>query len=179
MLKYTTSEAIARRLKNRLELKDGPPTLGQTQSLGAKQVDYSLYEQLGEQAEAKLNMALSMLYELPVPNDATEALKILASIVEKFVVAEILSVHYQQTQGEGGDQGYGSVLFKQAKEECQAIGITLPGITPQASTPFNRVEALVLPRVPKKGEIPDVVSRSYSLVEQRNPTAASSIDWGI
>ena len=148
-------------------------------TLGAKQVDYSLYEQLGEQVEAKLDMALSMMYELPVPNDATQSLKILASIVEKFVVAEIMSTHYQQTQGEGGDQGYGSVLFKQAKEECQAIGITLPGLAPAPSTPFGRVEPMVLPGVPKKGEIPDIVSRSYSIVEQRNPTAASLIDWGI
>jgi hypothetical protein len=138
-----------------------------------------LYEQLGEQVEAKLEMALSMMYELPVPNDASQSLKILASIVEKFVVAEILSTHYQQTQGEGGDQGYGAVLFKQAKEECQAIGITLPGLAATPSTPFGRVEPMVLPGVPKKGEIPDIVSRSYSIVEQRNPTAASLIDWGI
>lgn len=179
MLKYTTPEAIARRLKNRLELRDSPPTLGQAQALGAKQVDYSLYEQLGEQVEAKLDMALSMLYELPVPTTAAQALKILASIVEKFVVAEILSVHYQQTQGEGGDQGYGSVLFKQAKEECQAIGIVLPGITPPAATPFNRPEPMVLPLVPRKGEIPDTISRSYNVVVQRNPVEASSIDWGI
>lgn len=179
MLKYTTADAIARRLKNRLELNNGSPTLGQTQALGAKQVNYSLYEQLGEQIEARLSVALSMMYELPVPNDATESLKILASIVEKFVVAEIMATYYQQTQGEGGDQGYGAVLFKQAKEECQAIGIILPGLAPQSSTPFNRVEPMVLPGLSKKGDIPDIVGRNYSITEQRHPVESSSIDWGI
>jgi len=179
MLNYTTTEAIARRLKNRLELSNGPPTLGQTQALGAKQVDYSLYEQLAGQVEAKLDGALSMMYDLPVPNDATQSLKILASIVEKFVVAEILSTHYQQTQGEGGDQGYGSVLFKQAKEECQAIGIVLPGIAPAPVSPLGRVEPMVLPGVSKKSEIPDIITRSYNLTVQRNPVESSLIDWGV
>lgn len=179
-LKYTTAENIARRLKNRLELNNAPPTLGATQALGAKQVDYSLYEQLGSQVESKLDMALGMMYELPVPNDAKDAINILASIVEKFVVAEILATYYQQSQNAqmGGDQGYGAVLFKQAKEECAAIGITLPGLAATPSNPMNRVEPLVLPGVPKKGDIPDIISRSYSFTGQKT-SAVVDIDWGV
>ena len=181
MLKYTTADNIARRLKHRLELNQNtPPTLGQSQALGAKQIDYNLYEQLGVQVESRLDMALGMMYELPIPNDATDALNILASIVEKFVVAEILSTHYQQSQNAemGGDQGYGSVLLKQAKEECAAIGIMLPGVAAIPSPPNTKAEFMVLPGVPKKGDIPDIVSRSYSFTAAKNSQIAD-INWGV
>lgn len=168
-LKYTTPSAIARQLRSRLDLipQDSP----YFQSLGAKEVDYSLYEQIGEQVEARVDMGLGMLYVLPIPINATQAKAIIASIVEKFVVAEILAVHYQQSQNaeSGGDLGYGSVLLKQAKEECYAIGLEW-GNTTTARNPLspNR-EYMVLPGVPVKEEIPDVITRNYSVFVPRPP----------
>jgi hypothetical protein len=181
MLKYTTPEAIALRLRGRLEFNQSVTGGAFGQNLGAKQVDFQLYEQVAQQVEAKLNMALSMIYELPIPLTAVDAIKILASIVEKFVVAEIASVHFQQVQSatEGGDAGFGAVMLKQAKEECQVIGINYPGIAVAPAIPFNRPEAMVLPGVRIKAEIPDIISRGYNFVVQRNPEKASSIDWGI
>jgi hypothetical protein len=60
-LKYTTVEAIARRLRGRLETSETSPVQAFGQSLGAKQVQPTLYEQVGTQVEAKLDMGLSML----------------------------------------------------------------------------------------------------------------------
>lgn len=178
-LKYTTPSAIALRLRGRLELNETIHGTAFGQNLGAKQVQFELYEQVASQVEAKLDMGLGMMYELPVPQEASEARKILASIVEKFTVAEILSVHYQQSQNPqmGGDMGYGAVLLKQAKEECQAIGIDLPGLTAGVNPLLPRREVMVLPGVPKKGDIPDVITRNYSVTVQRNPDAANQIQF--
>lgn len=180
MLEYTTSEAIALRFRGRLEFNQSVSGSAFGQNLGAKQVNHELLEQIGLQVEAKLNMALSMMYELPVPESATEAKKILSSIVEKFVIAEIASTHFQQVQTaqEGGDAGFGSVMLKQAKDECQMIGINYPGINVATNTLF-KPEHMVLPGVPLRAVIPDVVTRGYNYVVQRNPEKASSIDWGV
>lgn len=180
MLEYTTPDAIALRLRGRLEFNQGISGSAFGQNLGAKQVDFQLYEQIGEQVEAKLNMALSMMYQLPIPQSALIAKKILSSIVEKFVVAEIASVHFQQVQSaaDGGDAGFGAVMLKQAKEECQNIGINYPGIATATATPFGRPESMVLPEVQIKAEIPDIISRGYNFVVPRN-LQRTSIDWGI
>lgn len=174
-LEFTTSEAIARRLRGRLELSK-PALGGGTGGLAAQQVDLKLLEQLGEQVEARLVVALALIYVLPVPLQATAARIILGGIVEKLVVAEIATTHFQQSQVPqmGGDAGFGAVLRKQAQEELESIfaghGVYIPGLmSPPVMTPGSYRQPLVLPGVALKSELvqPDTLTRSYSIVEQR------------
>jgi hypothetical protein len=174
-LEFTTLDAISRRLRGRLELSK-TALGGGTGKLAAQQVDPQLLEQLGEQVEAKLLIALALIYVLPIPLDAATARIILGGIVEKLVVAEIVLTHFQQSQVPqmGGDAGFGSVIRKQAQEELEAIfaghGIYIPGLmSPPVTTPGSYRQPLVLPGVALKSELiqPDTLTRSYSLVEQR------------
>lgn len=119
-----------------------------------------------------------MLYELPVPEHATQARLILASIVEKFTIAEILAVHYQQSQNAemGGDLGHGAILRKEAIQESRDIGIQFyDSKKTQTTMSVNPEPSLVLPLVPRIAVIPDTVTRNYSAVESRNQGA--EIDW--
>lgn len=174
-LDYTTVEAIARRLRGRLEISKSVLG-GGTSGLAAQQVDLLLIEQVGVQIEARLNVALSEIYLLPIAATATIARVILGGIVEKLVVSEITLTHFQQTQVPqmGGDAGFGSVIRKQAQEELESLfaghGIYIPGLmSPPSSTPGSYRQPLVLPGVPLKSELlqPDTLTRSYSIVERR------------
>ena len=178
MVEYTTIDNIALRLRTRLDLNQTAHGAAFGQSLGAKQVEPELFEQIASQVEAKLNAKLGMLYELPVPQHATQARLILASIVEKFTVAEILAVHYQQSQNaeQGGDLGHGAILRKEAIQESRDIGIMFADPKrPQTTMSVNPEPSIVLPLVLRKAVIPDTITRNYSLVENRSST--TEIDW--
>lgn len=179
MIEYTTINNIALRLRTRLELNQTAHGAPFGQNLGAKQVQPELFEQIASQVEARLNAKLGMLYELPVPQFAIQARLILASIVEKFTVAEILAVHYQQSQNAemGGDLGHGAILRKEATQECRDIGIQFADPKrPQTVMSIDPEPSLILPLVPRIAVIPDTVTRSFSLVEQRK-SSIMEIDW--
>ncbi len=65
-LQYTTVDAIARRLRGRLEVNKSALGGGMG-GLAAQQVDLLLIEQLGTQVEVRLDVALAQIYMLPVP----------------------------------------------------------------------------------------------------------------
>ncbi|NJN11671.1 MAG: hypothetical protein HC836_49290 [Richelia sp. RM2_1_2] len=177
-INYTTIDAIKLRLRNRLELNQTAHSAPFGQSLGAKLVQPELFEQIAYQVEAKLNAKLGMLYELPIPPGATQARLILASIVEKFTVAEILAVHYQQSQNAemGGDLGYGAVIRKEAIQEAQDIGIRFSDPKVASNMMSQDPEpSLILPLVPRIAVIPDTISRNYSTTEIRK--SGIEIDW--
>jgi hypothetical protein len=188
-LQYTTTDAIARRLRGRLEVNK-PALGGGTGGLAAQQVDLLLIEQVGVQIEARLNVALAEIYVTPIPVGATTARIILGGIVEKLVVAEIVMTHFQQSQVPqmGGDAGFGAVIRKQAQEELESIfgghGIYIPGLmSPPIAMPGSYRQPLVLPGVPLKSDLlqPDTLTRSYSVVERRDdavPGRDEEIDFG-
>ena len=169
---YTTTDNITRRLRGRLQVANGSLIPGAT----AQQVDPYLIEQIGEQIEAKVNLALSQIYKLPIPLTSIQALKIIESIVEKLIISEIATVHFQQTQTPelGGDAGFGAVLRKQAVQELESIlsghGIYIPGImekpVPNAMM-GTYIQPLVLPEVELIAEEDqaDTFTRSFSYVE--------------
>lgn len=174
---YTTTDNISRRLRGRLEVANTNLIPAAT----ARTVDPNLIIQIGDQIEAKVNLALSQIYKLPIPQTSTQALKIIEGIVEKLIVSEIATTHFQQTQSPelGGDAGFGAVLRKQAIQELEAIlsghGIYIPGImekpVPNAMMgTYN--QPLVLPGVKLLGEDEqeDTFTRSYSfLVREELP----------
>lgn len=182
---YTTIENIQRRLRGRLSVQQ--QNLIPTAT--ANEVDTELIQQITNQIEAKINLALSQVYLLPIPKNAIAAKKILESIVEKLIVSEIATVHFQQSQSSelGGDAGFGAVLRKQAVEELEAIlhghGIFIPGIT--SAPPTNATEGmirqpLVLPDVqliPERDRA-DTFIRSYSYVVQTSKPEIEEIDFG-
>ena len=183
-LRYTTTVAIERRLRGRLQLSSSTPAFGT--NLGAGQIDSLLIEQIGTQVETKLDSALSVIYELPISPGATSALVMLASIVEKLVVSEIVGVHYQGSINSelGGDGGFGALLRKQALEELQALlvghGIYIPGLVTPQSIPGANSQPLVLPGVKlRTSNIPDTISRSQTLIGKRIGGKAQDIDWGV
>ncbi len=174
---YTTVENIRRRLRGRLEIDN----TNLIPSATAQQVDQDLITQVGEQIEAKINLALSQIYSMPIPLTAVEALKIIEGIVEKLIISEIATVHFQQTQSPelGGDAGFGAVLRKQAVQDLESLlhghGIYIPGLMekpqPNAMTGIYN-QPLVLPGVDLKLEEDqaDTFTRSYSFLEKRELT---------
>lgn len=113
-LLYTTTDAIARRLRGRLQVG------GLDLPFQPTNVDDDLIDQIGSQVEAKVNARLRSIYKLPL--SGTHPL--LAGIVEKFVCGEILTTHMmgaEQVAGNGGDRSYAGFLLREAKEELDAI----------------------------------------------------------
>jgi hypothetical protein len=120
MLKYTTTEAIARRLRGRLQI-------GTVQApYGATVVVDELLEQVGAQVEAQIDAILREVYKYPLnaeAEDNTQSRPILAAIVEKGVICELADVHFYQ--GEDGNS-YGREMCKQYKAALDALRIGNP-----------------------------------------------------
>lgn len=117
-LLYTTRENIANRLKGRLVVGGGQMPFAPTT------VDSNLLEQIGTQVEARVNARLQMLYTLPL----TLAHPVLASVVEKGVICELMGTHFVgQEATEAG--GYGRLLCAQFQQELDAIVAGLVPLT--------------------------------------------------
>lgn len=180
-LRYTTQAAIARRLSNRLELLDSGATPAFGSSLGSQQVNLELLQQVGEQVEATVDSRLSMAYELPVPADAIQARAILAGIVEKLIVAEILPVYFEsQNSGAqmGSDAGFGSMMRNSASAELEKYLVGHGGI-PATGTLLPGLAPVVLPGLRLKAVLPDTITRNITSVGQRKGGKTSEIDWGV
>ena len=178
---YTTIKNIRRRLQGRLNVRDYNNLIP---GAASKEVDNELIDQVGNQIEARLNLALAQIYLLPIPPEAEYAFLVLESIVEKLVVSELATVHFQQTQSPelGGDAGFGAILRKQAIEELEAIlhghGVFIPGITQPPSEGTYR-QPLLLPgvRLIPEAQQPDTFTRSYSFVAQKKIPETEKIEW--
>ena len=174
ILKYTSIDNIARRLRGRLNVNvsNNPAVLNNAAS---GTVDSLLISQVAEQVESKLELALGQIYEVPILQSATFALQIIGAIAEKLIVAEIALTHFQmQINPEtGADLGFGNALRKQAFEDAEAIfgghGIYVPGIMNRPTNSPATGEAkqpLVLPGVKllSSSDRPDTFSRNDSFV---------------
>lgn len=176
-MKYVTKEQIRQWFRGRLEVPDSPLFAG----AAAGKVDEQLIEQLGNIIEAKIDVALGQIYEMPIPDTATQALLIIGGIVQKLIVSEIAIVHFQQTltAEQGGDNGFGATIRKQALDDLEAIfaghGIYIPGMTsPPPPNPQMGVyrQPLVLPgmRTLSADEQPDTSTRAFTFLGTREFT---------
>lgn len=103
-LQFTTKEAIAARLRGRLQL-GGPAA-----TLGGQVVDEDLIYQVGRQIESRVVAALRQIYQLPLRQTTHPEL---ASIVEKLAIAELLPVH---DQAEAATE-FARLMYKQGSDE--------------------------------------------------------------
>jgi hypothetical protein len=172
VVKYTSVDNIARRLRGRLNVNINS---GQLINAASGTVDDLLISQVAEQVESKLELALGQIYEVPISQSATFALQIIGAIAEKLIVAEIALTHFQtQLNPEtGADMGFGNALRKQAFEDAEAIfgghGIYVPGIMnrpPNSPATGEAKQPLVLPgvRLLSSSDRPDTFSRNDSFV---------------
>lgn len=183
---YTTPDKIARLLRGRLEVASTSHGVNFGSSFGANQVDLELLEHRGSQIEAQINSILNMVYVLPIPETARDALLIVGSIVEDLTVAAIATIHFQQTLTPqmGGDMGFGQTLYAQALGRLRQyvagyqFDLNVPGLPPVMANPMNPIQPIKLPDVPLRGFLPDTISRNYTSVQQRTESAAHKINWG-
>jgi hypothetical protein len=110
-LTYTTKEAIANRLRGRLTV--GGPQM----PFAPTTVDDHLIVQVGQQVESRVNAQLKAVYKLPLK---TPTNPILASIVEKGVICELMGTHYVGQEANSQD-GYGRMMCKQFQEELAEV----------------------------------------------------------
>lgn len=176
-LKYTSTEAIARRLRGRLNVNITNNT-GQLVNAASGTVDSLLIEQVAEQVESKIELALGQIYVIPIPQTARTTLQILGAIAEKLIVSEIALTHFkmQVNPETGADMGFGNALRKQAFDDAEMIfaghGVYVPGIMNRpANNPAvgESKQPIVLPglKLIPSNEQPDTYTRNYSGVERR------------
>jgi hypothetical protein len=127
-LTYTTKEAISNRLRGRLTV--GGPQV----PFAPTTVDDNLIVQVGEQVESRVNAQLKTVYKLPLK---TPTNPILASIVEKGVICELMGTHYVGQEANPQD-GYGRMMCKQFQAELAEVvtgAIALDGEVPATGSP--------------------------------------------
>ncbi len=134
MGKYTTTEAIMRRLKGRLELI-APSAFGRTA------VDTEFIEgQLQPQAEARLDGVLNRVYQMPLKSSAHP---FLAEYVELRVCCQVIPTYYHG-EDVSSDRGFGSNCCKEADKLLKELlegTIALDGETrlpDQTPTPLRK-----------------------------------------
>lgn len=110
-LKYTTETAIARRLRGRLQIGGTPSPFGE------QIIEEELITQIGAQVEARVDAKLKQIYVFPL---ATNSHPELASIVEKFVIADIVPTYFVGNDSDS-ISNYGQLMLTQAKEELELI----------------------------------------------------------
>ena len=130
-LTYTNADNIARLLRGRAEVDNVFVS-------GSLDIDHDLINQKGQQVEARVNAQLSSLYVLPLSLSDTSTQRLMASIVEKLIVCELLPIYYPDltdiTSSGGGGQfdRYAANMCKLGQSELQALlssAITLEGET--------------------------------------------------
>ncbi|MEO0537527.1 MAG: hypothetical protein AAF215_27160 [Cyanobacteria bacterium P01_A01_bin.123] len=131
-LKYTTSDAIQRRLDGRLQVD------GQATSWGDSVISAELVEQVGGQVEAKIDEILRRKWVMPLTGTHPQ----LAMIVELGCVCQLLSQHFlSQTPSETG--GYTPQACSLYKAEIKGLSdLMLEGETllqPATQTATGRV----------------------------------------
>lgn len=102
VLKYTTVEAIERRLDGRIKFD------GYQEDFGGTTICSDLVEQIGQQIEAKVNEVLGRRWVMPLkwmPTELQSTHPQLSMLVESGVVCQILSQYYldQMPSEQGGN----------------------------------------------------------------------------
>ncbi len=137
-LRYTTTEAIARRLA-------GWASVNQPASaFGASEIDPELIEQIAQQVEARANQVLSQRFVMPMAIAHLE----ITSAVEKLVICELIGQLYAgQEPSESG--GYGAMMCAKGGAELKALAsaqlsgeVLLGGAVLTSANPVYRARAL-------------------------------------
>lgn len=100
---FTSKEAIAERLRGRLQV--GGPSV----ALGQAVINELLLEQVVSQIEARVMAALRQIYKTPLRGSHPE----LASVVEKLALAELLPVHDQAESA----AAFAKMMYQQGSQE--------------------------------------------------------------
>lgn len=179
-LRYTTTDAIARRLIGRLEVIESvsshQPWGG---AIAGKKADPQTYEQVALQKEAEVNAILRQVYEFPLQLIEEDTKHILSEIVEKLTVAELLDIYYQGSSipAPGSEvSGLASSDRLQAYQKLYMYvaghGIQIPQI-PAAASPqgmgMKELQPVFLPGEKPTAKVPDTLTRSYTLIGQWTP----------
>jgi hypothetical protein len=157
-LLYTTTDAIARRLRGRLQVG------GLDLPFQPTNVDDDLIAQIGDQVEAKVNARLRAVYKVPLSGQHP----ILAGIVEKLTCGEILATHMMgeeqiTTGGNPSDRSYAGFLIRDAQKDLDAIAsgdIPLDGET-----------------LATGDEAANSNARNVTLARKRTPGTAEGVVW--
>ena len=147
-LTYTTVEAIQRRLVARLQVG------GVSHPMGPQTINLDLVNQIGEQVEARVNAKLGGVYQLPL----TGPVPVVQSIVEKFILSELLPVHQVDDPKDSLRAIVRREAEKELKEVCEGI-VTLEGQTLVTAT------------------TPSPVATNFTGVSQRTPGVAEAIEF--
>lgn len=121
-MRYTTQAAIALRLAKRLQVGGVPTTYGKDV------MDVALLDLVAPQCEAKFEAAISVLYQLPLQLGDDSSRALIASIVEKMILGEVLPVHVFPEVGKEG--GLRKVMADESAAELRMIKegqVKLPG----------------------------------------------------
>lgn len=184
-LTYTTTDAIARRLRGRLRIPTA--TLNPMQppaNITQQTVDLDLIEDIASQVEDKIDMILGQIYEMPLANKHP----ILAGIVERLVIADIMLTHFQSSFSPelGGDSNFGGVMYKKAQEDLAMLvaghNIALAGVpTPPTAPGVMTPQPIILPNEKLRALAPDTITRNYTIIGGSRFQANESVksDWGI
>ena len=138
---------------------------------GSITVDPEIVEMIVEEVETRnIDAILGQIYELPLPE---ACYPIIASIVEKYVCAELMNIHFESTQmaSVGGDAGYGSVMYQQANNELKQLvlgkGIFIPGVMSAEESNYMKeghgISLTIYGAVPKSN-IPDTITRNRTTI---------------
>lgn len=146
---YTTTDAVMRRLRGRLEQT-------QASALGRTVVDQDLLPQVICQAEQRLNNVLGQRYKLPLQDPTHPSL---AEYTELQSVCQLIPIHFQQ-QSVSSDKGLSEIVCKQASDLLEAFKngeILLPGeeLIPEPVAGFNTGTTFVRQRTPGVAEAID------------------------
>ena len=175
-MKYTTIERIRLNLGTRLNIVESTvaPMLGQTKA-GSITVDPERVELIANRIEARIEAIWSQIYELPVP--IGHCFDLIQSIVEKYICAELMNMHFEGTQmaSVGGDAGYGSLMYQQANNEIKQLvlghGIFIPGVMSAEESNYMK-EAQPISLVPfgaiNKINKPDTVTKNRTVISILN-----------
>lgn len=150
-LKYTTVEAIGRKLKGRLS------TGGAVNPFGSTVVDSELLQQVGEQVEAQVDAKLRGVYRLPLIG----VHPVLAKVVEDGVICDLMATHFV---GDGNNEpgGFGRWHCTQFQ---QGLNDILSGAVPLDGETLSTGEADLPP------------SRNVSRAALRKPGDAEKVVW--
>lgn len=122
-LAYTNNEAIQLRLEGRLQVGGIP------HQMGPQVTDPALIEQIGTQVESRVKAKLGQIYVLPL----TGAVPIVQSIVEKFIISELLPVH----QVDDPKDSLRLIVRREAEKELQEVCDGIVVLEGQALIPVS------------------------------------------
>jgi phage gp36-like protein len=144
-LGYTTLEAIANRLRGRLQV--GGPAL----AFGNTVVDENLIQQVAAQVKGRMDARLKSVYQLPLKNLPNP---LVASIQEKLIICELMGTHFVGQEG-SEEAGYGRMMCSQGATELKAVldgEVVLEGEAVGVGSEISANYSLVLPRLPGQAE---------------------------